>query len=339
MPQLYSNAGYIESCTIIEAWTLKQVQGDSSVISSSIWSQDLPVSTPSQSFGEAKLLTGLAGREILASRSPWMHEREADALGIRLIYSLFDFEAQGWDDTALPRLLEQAAWLGYSGINITFPFKQVVIAHLDTLSEGARRIGAVNTVSFAGGKLTGYNTDVTGFADSFKHGLPGVATDRVVQFGAGGAGSATAHALLDSGVEHVALSDTDPAKLSALYAKLARDYGTNRVSVVDDVAASVASADGIVNATPMGMAHHPGLPLPAELIEHRHWVADIVYFPLDTALLTEARKRGCQTLNGSGMAVEQAASAFEIFTGLTVDRARMHKSFLDFVGEPATLAA
>jgi shikimate dehydrogenase len=296
--------------------------------------QQSPFHTGGKSF-----LTGLVGRDILASRSPWLHEQEADAQGVRLTYSLFDFTARTWGDDELPRLLGEAARLGFSGLNITFPFKQAVTAHLDGLSDGAARVGAVNTVSFADGKLTGYNTDVTGFAESFRHGLPGVTLDRVVQIGAGGAGSATAQALLESDVGLVTLFDTDTARLAALVGKLQSEFGAGRVAAGNDLAVSAKAADGLVNATPVGMAKLPGLPLPAALIEPRHWVADIVYFPLETELLREAKQRGCRTLNGSGMAIHQAAGAFEIFTGLHADRQRMQKSFVDFVSGPAVRAA
>jgi shikimate dehydrogenase len=288
---------------------------------------------------DKRILTGLAGRDILASRSPWLHEREADAQGVRLSYSLFDFSDRGWSDDELPRLLDAAERIGFAGLNVTFPFKQAVIAHLDDLSKGARRIGAVNTVSFAGGKRTGFNTDVTGFAESFTQGLIDVETGCALQIGAGGAGSATAQALLESGVAKLILFDTDTARRDGLVAKLRGDFGAERVESGNNIAAAAKNADGIINATPVGMAKLPGLPLPGELIEQRHWVADIVYFPLETELLREARQRGCRILNGSGMAIHQAAGAFEIFTGLHADRDRMQKSFVDFVSGPAVRAA
>jgi shikimate dehydrogenase len=288
---------------------------------------------------DTRFLTGLAGRDIMASRSPWLHEQEADAQGVRLTYSLFDFTDRGWVDDDLPKLLDAAERSGFAGLNITFPFKQAVTAHLDDLSDGARRIGAVNTVSFAGGKRTGYNTDVTGFAESFTQGLPDVETGCALQIGAGGAGSATAQALLESGVAKLILLDTDTARRDGLVAKLQCDFGSERAEAGNDIAAAAKAADGIINATPLGMAKLPGLPLPAELIETRHWVADIVYFPLETELLREAKQRGCQILNGSGMAIHQAAGAFEIFTGLQADRKRMQKSFVDFVSGRSVRAA
>lgn len=297
----------------------------------------LPPSSPCQR-GE-KVLTGLVGRGILSSRSPWMHEQEADAHGVRLIYSLFDFDARGWGDEQLEAVLNAAQMLGFAGVNVTYPFKQAVIPLLDELSEGARRVGAVNTVSFAGGRKMGYNTDVTGFGQSVKEGLAGASMGSVVQMGCGGAGSATAHALLELGVNRLTLFDSDAARCATLIAQLTQSFGAGRAVAGDDLAAGLSTSDGIVNATPMGMKAFPGLPVPAELINHRHWVADIVYFPLETALLREAGLKGCRTLNGSGMAMHQAASAFEIFTGIEANRERMHRSFLDFMGSTSPLAA
>ena len=287
----------------------------------------------------AGIMTGLVGRDILASRSPWLHEREADAQGIRLTYALYDFATLGLDEADLPRILDAAETMGFAGLNVTHPYKQAVIAHLDDLSAAARKIGAVNTVAFSGNKRIGHNTDVSGFAESFRSGLPGVATGLVVQIGTGGAGSATAHALLETGVGTLALFDQDEAKRAALADKLRTDFGADRVSEPANLAETLGRADGIVNATPMGMARYPGTPVPKGLIETRHWVADIVYFPLETELLHDARMMGCRTLDGSGMAVYQAAAAFDIFTGLSANRMRMRESFVGFVAGTSVKAA
>ena len=278
--------------------------------------------------------TGLVGRGILESRTPWMHEQEAAAQGLVLAYSTFDFTDRGWADSDLARLLDDAQRGGFAGLNVTFPFKQAVIALLDDLSAGAAAVGAVNTVSFVDGRRIGHNTDVTGFAAGFRAGLPDVAPGRVLQIGCGGAGAATSHALLDLlGAAQVVLFDSDRAKAQALHVHLASRFGAGRVLVTDDAESAAPAVDGILNATPMGMAKHPGLPIRSAAIEQRHWVADIVYFPLETAFLAEARHKGCRRLDGSGMAVHQAAEAFAIFTGLTADHARMQASFAAYVTE------
>lgn len=286
---------------------------------------------------------GLVGHDIQASRSPWLHEQEGAAQGLNLVYSLFDFAATGRGLEALPRLLDAAAETGFAGLNVTHPFKQAVIAHLDELSPGAARIGAVNTVVFEGGRKIGYNTDVTGFGESLRRGLPGADLACVLQFGAGGAGAATAQALLGAGVAELRIFDTDATRCAALVAKLVHDFGTGRavaaMGLPGGLSAALAGTTGVVNATPLGMANYPGSVLPTSLLDPARWVADIVYFPLETQLLREARAAGCRTLDGSGMAVFQAAGAFDLFTGKSADRERMLRSFRAFVSRRPASAA
>jgi shikimate dehydrogenase len=273
------------------------------------------------------MLVGLIGSSIQQSRSPALHEAEARALGLTLSYRLFDIKQMGVGQDALPELLAAAEQEGFVGVNITHPFKQAVIPLLDSLSEAAAVVGAVNTVVFRQGKRIGHNTDEWGFAENFRRRMPGAALDGVVQLGAGGAGAATAHALLRLGAKSLGVFDEDAGRAEALAVKLARLFEDRRVRAINDLAAALRSADGLVNATPIGMADHPGLPLDAKLLRPDLWVADIVYFPLETALLAEARRIGAATVDGGGMAVFQAARAFELFTGIAPDQERMLRSF------------
>jgi shikimate dehydrogenase len=277
-----------------------------------------------------RVRVGLIGRNIGSSRSPWMHEQEGAAQGLDLSYELFDFAVSGQDESSLESKLEQLQLRGYSGVNVTYPYKQSVIAHLDHLSDGARRVGAVNTIQFCPAGRIGYNTDVTGFSLSVQQGLPGASMGRVLQMGAGGAGAATAQALMDLGVGQLLICDFDAGRAAALVERLGEQHSSLRVAVCTDVAEALRGADGLVNATPMGMHSHPGTPVDIDLLESRLWVADIVYFPLETALLAAARARGCRTLDGGGMAVHQAAAAFEIFTGRSAEVERMRRSFMEF---------
>ncbi len=274
------------------------------------------------------LRSGLIGRAILASRSPWLHEQEAREQGLELTYELFDFTDRGLDDAELGPLLRRLVGEGFCGVNVTFPFKQAVMPLLDELAECAATVGAVNTVAMRDGRLIGYNTDKTGFQDSLAEGLPGAALERVLQLGAGGAGSAVANALLSLGVGQLEIADVDLARASELAERLCINHGADRAIARDITALDTAAIDGIVNTTPMGMASKPGMALAADLIAPRHWVADIVYFPLETELLRTARARGCRVLDGSGMVIGQAAMAFEIFTGHKADRQRMRQTFL-----------
>ncbi|ATY34391.1 shikimate dehydrogenase [Sphingomonas psychrotolerans] len=271
----------------------------------------------------ASVLTGLVGCEIGASRSPQIHEREADAQGIRLVYKLFDLT-----DTPdrLADILDAAALLGFAGLNVTHPFKQQVLPLLDALSEDARRIGAVNTVVREGGRWVGHNTDGIGFGDSLKRGLPAAELTKVVQFGAGGAGSATADALLALGARELVLVERDLARGETLAERLRQSFPNAVISAVETLE-RLDDASGVVNASPIGMYGHEGTPFDPRLLRGHHWVADVVYFPRDTELLRIARATGCPIVDGSGMVVLQAARAFELFTGRQADRARMLTEF------------
>jgi shikimate dehydrogenase len=278
-------------------------------------------------LNDTMLQTGLIGRAIKASRSPWLHEQEARAQGLNLNYELFDFTERSLDDADLGPLLRRLAVDGFSGVNITYPFKQSVIPLLDELADCARSVGAVNTIAMRNGSLIGYNTDKTGFQESLVEGLPGAELQVVLQLGAGGAGAAVASALLSLGTARLEISDLDLPRAEALAARLCGQYGAGRVVPCINAALDTSSVQGIVNTTPMGMAARPEPAIDPPLIAPRHWVADIVYFPLETQLLRLAREKGCRTLDGSGMVIGQAARAFQIFTGMTADRKRMRSSF------------
>lgn len=260
-------------------------------------------------------LIGLIGSGIATSLSPALHESEAAHLGLPYVYRLLDTAVLGQD---VGELVRTARRLGYDGLNITHPCKQDVIPHLDRLSPDAVKLGAVNTVVFDGTEAVGHNTDWTGFAESFARGLPDAATRTVVQLGAGGAGAAIAHALLSLGTQRLVIVDAEPDRALRLAVRSGAEPGA-----LEDLPGLLAEADGLVNATPIGMEHHPGLPLPEGLLDPDRWVADIVYRPMETELLKRARERGCRTLDGGGMVVFQAAHAFRLFTGQTPDAERM----------------
>jgi shikimate dehydrogenase len=270
---------------------------------------------------------GLIGASIQQSKSPFMHETEASALGIDLDYELLDLKVMGVGPEALPDLLRQAEAEGYAGVNVTHPCKQAVIPLLDDLAEHAAMIGAVNTVVFKNGRRYGYNTDEWGFRESFRRQMDGAALERVVQIGAGGAGAATAHAMLELGAGRLSIFDVDAGRAQALAAKMATKFGDGRAEAAPDLAAAVKAAQGIVQASPVGMADHPGMPLPLALLRPDLWIAEVIYFPLETELLARARALGCRTIDGGGMAVFQAARAFELFTGVVPDAERMLKRF------------
>jgi shikimate dehydrogenase len=269
------------------------------------------------------ILEGLIGSGIGASRTPALHEREAAEQGLRLVYRLIDLDRLRLGPEALEDLLTAAERMGFAGLNITYPCKQAVLPLLHDLSDDARALGADNTVVLQDGKRIGHNTDCSGFAEAFRRGLPDAARDLVVQLGAGGAAAAVAHALVAEGVTQLAIRDAEPARAGDLAQALCARFGAGRAVVAHDLAA----ADGVVNCTPVSMAKLPGAPLPVALLRPAHWVADIVYFPLETELLRAARALGCRVLHGGGMAVFQAVGAFRLFTGRVPDAERMLRHF------------
>ena len=289
-----------------------------------------------------RILLGLVGAGIRASLSPALHEREAERLGVHALYQTIDIAERGLPPSAVGEIVAAARTMGFAGLNVTHPCKQVVLEHLDELSPDAAALGAVNTVVFDGdGRTVGHNTDGTGFAASFARGLPDAELRRVVLLGAGGAGAAVGHAALSLGAERLTVVDVEADRARALARSLGRQFDDpDRAghATPDELAELLDRASGLIHATPTGMAHHPGLPLDPDLLRPELWVADIVYRPLETELLRRARDAGCRTLDGGGMVVFQAAESFALFTGLEPDRERMLRHFARLVEAPALAA-
>ena len=287
-----------------------------------------PDPTPTSSSATAaprKVLIGLIGAGIQQSLSPALHEEEARHHGLRLHYQLIDLDRSASSLAELPTLLAAARIMGYAGCNVTYPCKQAVIPHLDSLSEEARAMGAVNTVVIQDGRLVGHNTDGSGWAWGFQRALPEADLSRVVLLGAGGAGAAIAHAVLRLGAGQLSIVDAQPERAAQLAADVNALYGARAAAA--DIASAMAEATGLIHATPTGMDKLPGLPLDVALLRPEQWVSEVVYFPLETALVRAARALGCRVSDGGGMAVGQAVGAFQHFTGLTPDAARMDAHF------------
>ena len=281
----------------------------------------------------ATVLTGLIGSGIAPSLSPALHEREARILGIDCRYELWDLDDLNTGPDSVGALLHLARDMGYQGLNITHPCKQLVIPHLDKLSPDAEAIGAVNTVMISGEGFVGHNTDWSGFRTGLVEGLPFAARDRVVLIGAGGAGAAAAHALLDLETAGLDVVDADPGRASRLAAQLGTRFGSDRATsgTLADLASMLKDADGLVHATPVGMATHPGSAVPATLLRPDLWVAEIVFRPLRTPLLAAAEAAGAPCLDGGRMNAHQAAEAFHLFTGVQPDADRMYAHLRELV--------
>ena len=275
-----------------------------------------------QSSNREKFLTGLIGAPIAQSAAPAMHEQAADALGARCHYQLI--EVAGADPAELRALLDGVRRLGFAGVNVTFPYKEAVVPLLDEMSPGASAIGAVNTVVVRDGRLIGHNTDTTGFERAIGDLVAGSNHGPVALIGAGGVGKAIAFALANLGVVEISIFDADRVKAERLAMQL---RGRMEARVADDVANALQSAAGVVNGTPVGMLPDRGMAVPEALLHRDLWVADAVYTPLWTPLLTAARARGAKVMTGRELAIYQAADAFELFTGLKPSVAAIGNAF------------
>ncbi|WP_404434605.1 shikimate dehydrogenase [Microbacterium lacus] len=279
-------------------------------------------------------LVGLVGEGITVSLTPPMHEAEAAALGLDYEYRTFDLIELGLRAEDVGRVLDEAKRDGFAAMNITHPCKQLVLDLVDELDADAARLQAANLVVFDDGHLIGYNTDWIGFRDGLTVGLPDASFDRVLQIGCGGAGAATAYALLSHGTTRLGLCDVDYQRAQNLAGRMQALFPDQSIVAVPRAAldGGIAGANGVVHATPMGMSHHPGVAFDLSLLRAGAWVSEVVYRPLQTELLRRAEERGHPVLDGGRMAVGQAYASLQIITGTVPDRARMERHFRALVG-------
>lgn len=277
---------------------------------------------------------GLIGEHIGTSQSPGIHRAEAAAQGLKHFrYELIDLADRANIADRLGQVLNEYIAAGYTGFNVTHPHKQSIVPFLDGMSDAARQLGAVNNVVREANGWIGHNTDHSGFLAGLHRMLdPNAARDSAVLFGAGGAGAAVASALVEYGVRHLRIIDTDDCQRHGLAELLTPTLPTG---VVLETGGSeradewVPAADAVINATPIGMEHLPGTPFDTGLLQAHQWVADVIYRPVQTELLTRAQELGCTTVYGTAMLIEQAADTFELQTGLTANRQRMRQQFTD----------
>ena len=272
-------------------------------------------------------LIGLIGWPVSHSFSPAMHNAAAQALGLNWVYVPLPVPPE-----KLATAVSSLSALGFRGINITVPHKQTVIPLLDELKPGAQAIGAVNTVVVgADGRLTGHNTDWSGFlADLQAHEVPVAGRDCLI-LGAGGSARAVAYGLATAGAQ-VHLLARRIAQAESLIADLRPSlpqatFTSQPLTQLADVAAKF-SAPLIINCTPLGMTpHEASSPWPADApFPSGATVYDLVYNPRRTQLMQQAESAGCQAINGLGMLVQQGTKAFALWTGQEPDTAVMRQA-------------
>lgn len=266
------------------------------------------------------------GDPIAHSQSPLMHNAALQELQVDGVYTAFH---------VMPEQLEQAVGgiraLGLGGANVTIPHKERVIAYLDGIDEGAKEIGAVNTIIRRDGKLYGYNTDGIGYVRSLKEEAQAeLASSRIVIIGAGGAARGIAHALLKEGCAELVIANRTVERAQDLADDLSEFGNVKAVTLHDAPEIASHEVDIVVQATSVGM--HPCMdasPLSADWLHPQMLVSDIIYNPLETALLKAARNKGCRIHNGLGMFVHQGAIAFELWTGLKAPVDVMRRKVLE----------
>ncbi len=270
----------------------------------------------------------LIGEGISCSLTPAMHEAEGCAQGLSYQYDLFDSAQAPYLGMPLSDIIEKALADGYTGLNITHPFKLEAAAIADTLSGSAGELCSVNTITFGDAGTIGHNTDYVGFRSALRQYLHGASLEHVLLIGAGGAGRAVALGLIDQGVQQLTIHDRNKEHAAKLAHLLCAVRPEANIKTAPEIAViDFQTLRGVVNATPVGMMGHPGVAIDVADISPQTWVADIVYFPLETKLLAIAKQHGCRVMNGSGMAILQAVSAFELITGHKADATRMVASF------------
>lgn len=265
-------------------------------------------------------LAGIMGWPVSHSRSPALHNFWLGEHGIDGAYVPLPVEPG-----QLERALRALPALGFRGCNLTIPHKQKAMALVDRVDPMARRIGAVNTVIVgADGSLEARNTDAYGFRENLRDCAPDwdPAAGPAVVLGAGGAARAVVASLVEAGVTEIRLVNRTLARAEQIAAELAEQGVKIAVNLWCTREEVLADAGLLVNTTSLGMTGEPELEIDLARLPRHAAVVDIVYVPLDTMLLVEARRRGHRTVDGLGMLLHQGRPGFEAWFGTPVRATR-----------------
>lgn len=263
----------------------------------------------------------ILGYPVEHSLSPAMQNLEFERLGLDYVYVPASIKPEHLE-TAIKGLVAA----GVIGMNVTIPHKQAVLTLLDTVSDDAKLVGAVNTIHVVDGKLHGFNTDIDGWIRDIQE---DILLDRsaVCIVGAGGAARAVAVGALTAGASRLFIcgrnSDTVSRLADDLKARMPEADITWRQLDDPECRTDLGGCDIVVNTTPVGMESTPGMPVPSEWLSENHYYYDTIYTPAETELMRAARQKGCSVRGGLGMLAYQGAVAFEIWTEETPDVDRM----------------
>ena len=265
---------------------------------------------------------GLIGDNIAASKAPALHQIAGRLCGLSVTYDLLQ-------PADLGRTFEDVLWqcrdTGYRGVNITYPYKERVVARLQVDDPAIQAIGACNTVLFEGAQPRGCNTDYSGFIAAYRNTFGAATPGRVALAGAGGVGRAIGFALAGLGASELRLFDLDNRKSIALAEAIRCVHKHTRIQIPVTIEEAAKDADALVNATPVGMIGIGGCPFPRELISEQSWAFDAVYTPVDTPFMLAAHAAGLSAMSGYELFLYQGIDAFRYFTGREVAEDRLRE--------------
>ncbi len=260
------------------------------------------------------LRAGLIGDHISQTRLPAALDIMCRANGVALEFELID--TAGRPDFEFFDCVEGLQAAGWSGVTVTHPYKADAAAYAgDAMAVDLRRLGAANTLLF-GSEVIGFNTDFTGFLSAWRSEMTVQAVGRVAMAGAGGVARALGPALAELGAERITIWDVSEDRATELASMIGP---TAQAIPADSAGDAIRKADGLVNATPLGMAYHPGTAFPEILIEGQSWVFDAVYTPTDTSFLKSCAASNLKILSGFDLFRHMAIRSFEAYTGISPD--------------------
>jgi len=261
---------------------------------------------------------GLIGDNIEASRAPVLHRLAGAHNGLDVTYDRLVPREMGMGFDAV---FDHVAQSGYRGVNVTYPYKEMAAKRVKIDDPLVRAMGAVNTVLFSSGQALGFNTDYSGFLTAYRAALgtrrPGV----VLLIGAGGVGRSLAFALAGLGAAELRIADLDRPRAEVLATALRESFPALIVTVGENPEVLAQGAAGLVNATPVGMVGHDGIPLSETAMQGADWAFDAVYTPVDTRFLRAASSAGLTTISGYELFIGQGMDAWRLFAGVPLDEA------------------
>ncbi|MDK3073835.1 shikimate dehydrogenase [Sedimentitalea sp. JM2-8] len=269
---------------------------------------------------ETTVKLGLIGDNITRSKSPRLHRTAGTLTGRNVTYDRLIPKDLG---LTFDEVFEQARSGGFRGINVTYPYKEVVTAKVTVSDPLVRAIGAVNTVVFDPEGPKGFNTDYSGFMSAYRSVRGSENPGTVCLIGTGGVGKAVAFGLIGLKARVIRCVDLDPAKAEALADALRALESDTRIETFSDPVAAARGADGIINCTPLGMVGIGGSALPFEAMKGAAWAFDAVYTPVETPFLMDAERAGLTVISGYELFFGQGIDAWSIFTGIGLDHAAL----------------